>query len=73
MGKIKVNLASGNVFEKPLVTCYQGSSANYIVFDNEMNGSMGLPIICISKLSGNKLEKIYDKIYKVLEKLYIFF
>ena len=61
MGKIKVNLASGNVFEKPLVTCYQGSSANYIVFDNEMNGSMGLPIICISKLSGNKLEKIYDQ------------
>ena len=61
MSKIKVSLASGNIFEKPLVTCFQGVSANYIVFDNEMNGSMGLPIICISKLIGNKLEKIYDQ------------
>ncbi|MGN1378966.1 MAG: hypothetical protein ACI4XR_01030 [Bacilli bacterium] len=61
MSKIKVSLASGNIFEKPLVTCFQGTSANYIVFDNEMNGSMGLPIICISKLVGNKLEKIYDQ------------
>ena len=61
MSKIKVSLASGNIFEKPLVTCFQGVSANYIVFDNEMNGSMGLPIICISKLVGNKLEKIYDQ------------
>ena len=61
MSKIKVNLTSGNVFEKPLVTCFQGTSANYVVFDNEMNGSMGLPIICISKLNGNRLEKIFDQ------------
>lgn len=61
MSKIRVNLTSGNVFEKPLVTCFQGTSANYVVFDNEMNGSMGLPIICISKLNGNKLEKIFDQ------------
>lgn len=61
MSKIRVNLTSGNVFEKPLVTCFQGTSANYVVFDNEMNGSMGLPIICISKLNGNRLEKIFDQ------------
>ncbi len=61
MSKIKVNLTSGSVFEKPLVTCFQGTSANYVVFDNEMNGSMGLPIICISKLNGNRLEKIFDQ------------
>ena len=61
MSKIRVNLTSGNVFEKPLVTCFQGTSANYLVFDNEMNGSMGLPIICISKLNGNRLEKIFDQ------------
>ena len=61
MSKIRVNLTSGNFFEKPLVTCFQGTSANYVVFDNEMNGSMGLPIICISKLNGNRLEKIFDQ------------
>ena len=61
MSKVRVNLTSGNVFEKPLVTCFQGTSANYVVFDNEMNGSMGLPIICISKLNGNRLEKIFDQ------------
>ena len=61
MSKIRVNLTSGNVFEKPLVTCFQGTSANYVVFDNEMNGSIGLPIICISKLNGNRLEKIFDQ------------
>ena len=27
-------VTSGNVFEKPLVTCFQGTSANYVVFDN---------------------------------------
>ena len=61
MSKIRVNLTSGNVFEKPLVTCFQGTSANYVVFDNEMNGSMGLPIICISKLNEDRLEKIFDQ------------
>ncbi len=61
MGKIKVNLAGGSVFEKPLVTCFQGATANYVVFDNEMNGAMGLPIICISKLVGNNVEKIFDQ------------
>ena len=61
MSKIRVNLTSGNVFEKPLVTFFQWTSANYVVFDNEMNGSMGIPIICISKLNGNRLEKIFDQ------------
>lgn len=61
VGKIKVNLAGGSVFEKPLVTCFQGATANYVVFDNEMNGAMGLPIICISKLVGNNVEKIFDQ------------
>lgn len=61
MSKVKVNLASGNVFEKPLVTCFKGTSANYVVFDNETNGSVGLPIICISKLNGSNVEKIFDQ------------
>ena len=61
MGKIKVTLASGNVLEKPLVTCFQGTNGNYLVLDNEANGSMGLPIICISKFNGTTAEKIVDQ------------
>lgn len=61
VSKIKINLTSGNVIEKPLVTCFKGTNGNYIVFDNETNGSMGLPIICISKFNGTAAEKIFDQ------------
>ena len=61
VSKIKINLTSGNVVEKPLVTCFKGTNGNYIVFDNETNGSMGLPIICISKFNGTTAEKIFDQ------------
>ena len=61
MSKIKINLASGNMIEKPLVTCFKGTNGNYIVLDNEANGSMGLPIICISKFNGTAAEKIFDQ------------
>lgn len=60
MGKIKISLANGNVIEKPLITCFQGGAGNYLVLDNETNGSMGLPIICISKYNSGKAEKIVD-------------
>lgn len=60
VGKIKINLASGASLEKPLVSCFKGTNANYVVLDNESNGSMGLPIIIISKLNGTNLEKIID-------------
>jgi len=61
VSKIKINLTSGNVVEKPLVTCFKGTNGTYIVFDNETNGSMGLPIICISKFNGSSAEKIFDQ------------
>lgn len=61
MSKVKINLASGNVVEKPLVTCFKGTNGSYLVLDNETNGSMGLPIICISKLNGTVAEKIFDQ------------
>lgn len=61
VSKIKVSLTNGNIIEKPLVTCFKGTNGNYLVLDNETNGSMGLPIICISKFLGDKLEKIYDQ------------
>ncbi len=61
MGKIKLNLTSGAIVEKPLITAFKGSNANYVVLDNEMNGSMGLPIILVCKLENNKLVKINDQ------------
>lgn len=60
MGKIKVSLANGTIVEKPLVTCFQGSNGSYLVLDNETNGSMGLPIICISKYNNGTVSKISD-------------
>lgn len=61
MGKIKLNLVSGAVVEKPLVSAFSGNNSKYVVLDNEMNGSMGLPIILVSKLENDKLVKIVDQ------------
>lgn len=59
--KIKLSLVSGSSLEKPLVTAFKGNNGNYVVLDNEMNGTMGLPIILVSKLENNKLIKIADQ------------
>ena len=61
MGKIKLNLVSGAVIEKPLVNAFASNNNSYVVLDNEMNGSMGLPIILVSKLENNRLTKIVDQ------------
>ena len=61
MEKIKLSLVSGSSLEKPLVTAFNGANASYVVLDNEMNGTMGLPIILVSKLENNKLVKITDQ------------
>ena len=61
MKKINVTLTSGGVVLKPLVTAFKGSAGEYVVLDNEVNGSMGLPIILVSKLENNRLVKITDK------------
>ena len=42
MDKIKINLASGTSLEKPLVSAFKSNNAIYVVFDNEINGTMGL-------------------------------
>ena len=60
MGKIKLNLTSGAVVEKPLINAFTANNINYVVLDNETNGSMGLPIILVCKLENNKLIKIVD-------------
>lgn len=60
MGKVKINLASGSV-EKSVLSAFKGAMGQYIIIDNEVIGSMGLPIILVSKVVGNKLEKVVDQ------------
>ena len=59
--KIKINLTNGTSLEKPLITAFRGNNGIYAVLDNEINGTMGLPIILVSKLENNKLLKIEDQ------------
>ena len=61
MGKIKLNLVSGAIVEKPLVNAFKANNNVYVVLDNEVNGSMGLPIILVCKFENNKLIKINDQ------------
>lgn len=61
MGKIKLNLVSGAVVEKPLISAFKASENSYVILDNEINGSMGLPIILVCKFENNKLVKIIDQ------------
>ena len=58
--KIKINTVSGMNLEKPLVTAFKSNTGEYVVFDNEMNGTMGLPIILVTKLVNNSLSLIPD-------------
>ena len=59
--KIKINMLSGSSLEKPLISAFKSNNAIYVVLDNEINGTMGLPIILVSKLENNKLIKIVDQ------------
>ena len=61
MEKTRINLVSGSVYEKPLLTAFVNGTNTYVIFDNEVTGSMGLPIILVSKLVNDKLQKIEDK------------
>ena len=44
MGKIRLNLVSGSSVEKPLITAFKENEIGYVILDNELNGSMGLPL-----------------------------
>ncbi len=61
MGKIKLNLTSGAIVEKPLINAFSANNNSYVILDNEVNGSMGLPIILVCKLFDNRLVKITDQ------------
>ncbi len=60
MEKLKINTMSGSMLEKPVVTAFKSNGGEYVVLDNEMNGTMGLPIILVSKLVNNALTLIPD-------------
>ena len=60
MNKIKINTTSGGVLEKPLITAFKSASGEYVALDNEANGTMGLPIILVSKIINNTLTLIPD-------------
>ena len=60
MEKIKVSMISGASIEKPLVTAFRGNGGEYVVLDNEMNGTMGLPIILVAKIVNKGLSLIPD-------------
>lgn len=61
VGKINIALTSGSQLEKPLISAFNGTGGSYVVLDNEMNGTMGLPIILVAKYNNNRLEKIADQ------------
>ncbi len=58
--KIKITLTNGSVIEKKVLTAFKGTYGDYVVLDNESVGSMGLPVILISKIQDNKLNTIVD-------------
>lgn len=56
----KINIAKPTGSEElSLISAFKSENTTYIILDSEKVGSMGLPIIYISKLNG-KLEKIID-------------
>ncbi len=61
MNKIKLNSVSGSIVEKKLISGFKVENETYLIFDNESIGSMGLPIILVSKILDNKVVKIIDQ------------
>lgn len=60
MARLKLNLPTGVVVEKNILTCFEVDNKSYLILDAENIGSMGLPIILVCKINNNKVEKIVD-------------
>ena len=60
MTRVKLNLLSGSVQEREVVTAFNLNGIKYIIFDGESTGSMGLPIILVSKENLGKVVGITD-------------
>ncbi len=61
MGKIKLKYTNGSEEEKSVISAFKVGSDSFVVFDSEKSGSMGLPIILVSKLIGDKVSKVLDQ------------
>ena len=59
MAKTNITKPTGNVESLNIISAFKVENNIYVVFDSEKMGSMGLPIIYISKYT-TKLEKIND-------------
>lgn len=59
MAKINVTKPTGEIEAFNLVSAFKADNQIYVIIDSERMGSMGLPIIYVSKFT-NKLEKISD-------------
>lgn len=59
MAKININKPTGNIESLNLISVFKVENNTYVVLDAEKTGSMGLPIIYVSKYT-TKLEKIND-------------
>lgn len=60
MAKIKLDLPTGVVDEKSLLNAFSVNDNSYVILDAENVGSMGLPIILVSKYVEKRLIKITD-------------
>lgn len=59
MAKVNITKPTGNIESLNLLSAFKVENNTYIVLDSEKMGSMGLPIIYVSKYT-SKLEKIND-------------
>ena len=59
MAKINITKPTGTIESLNLLSAFKAENNTYVVLDSEKMGSMGLPIIYVSKYT-NKLEKIND-------------
>ena len=60
MTRVKLSLTSGSVQEREVVTAFNFNGVKYVIFDGESTGSMGLPIILVSKDALGKVVGITD-------------
>mgnify|MGYP005805773943 CR=1 FL=1 len=60
MAKTNILKPTGNVENLTIISAFKVENNTYVVFDSEKMGSMGLPIIYVSKYT-TKLEKINDQ------------
>lgn len=60
MAKVNITKPTGGMEAYQVICAFKADGNSYVVFDSEKTGSMGLPIIYISKYINGKLEKTSD-------------